>query len=290
VSKVCVIAALITLLLALAAAAAAPKLTGLQQLGVEGGIYRARLLSNGLVCATQADKGTFVFATPATAKVDYLHNELGESRPFTPTLIDGLGASALLMDESADKLYLFGKDGNATASCSLDDAVLAVQYGSPVDILAAGTGFRDGFWLLTERGFVLRINDDGKLVSTIELRKVFGRPEAFFARIGRRGSNLYAFSPSASCVMEFTPSGGKVKIYELLPALGGDLPATDAVLLEDGSLAATRGKRLFKITGLKATELTYAGITDDAPVFLDAVGTRVLLYNHTGEMIVGDLQ
>jgi hypothetical protein len=266
VSKVCAIAAFIILLLALAAAAAAPRLTGLKQLGVEGGIYRARLLSNGLICATQADIGMFVFASPATAKVDYLHNELGESRPFTPTLIDGLGASALLMDESADKLYLFGKDGNATASCNLDSSILAVQYGSPVDILAAGTSFRDGFWLLTERGIVLRINDDGKLVSTIELRKVFGRPEAFFA------------------------SGGKLKTYELLPALGGDLPVTDAVLLEDGSLAATRGKRLFKIAGLKANELNYSGITDDAPVFLDAVGTRILLYNHTGEMIVGDLQ
>jgi hypothetical protein len=290
VSKVCAIAAFIILLLALAAAAAAPRLTGLKQLGVEGGIYRARLLSNGLICATQADIGMFVFASPATAKVDYLHNELGESRPFTPTLIDGLGASALLMDESADKLYLFGKDGNATASCNLDSSILAVQYGSPVDILAAGTSFRDGFWLLTERGIVLRINDDGKLVSTIELRKVFGRPEAFFARMGKRGSNLYAFSPSASCVMEFTPSGGKLNTYELLPALGGDLPVTDAVLLEDGSLAATRGKRLFKIAGLKANELNYSGITDDAPVFLDAVGTRILLYNHTGEMIVGDLQ
>lgn len=275
---------------AFAVCAKAPGLTGAKQLGIDGGIHRARLISQDIACATQAESGLFAFANLTSGKVSYLHSELGESRGFYPTIVGEMQDSAIMLDEYSDRIYLFGQDGNATASCSIGNDVLATQYGSPVDILAAGNDFKDGFWLLTERGFVLRVNEDGKLVSKFELRRAFNMHEAYFARVGKHGQSLFAFSPNLSSLLEFTTAGKALKTYNLLQAIGGDLPVTDAVLTDNFGVLLTRGRRLFAVANGHSAEIDYSGIDDDAPLFLDALGSRVLIYNHTGEILVGELK
>jgi len=53
----------------------------------------------------------------------------------------------------------------------------------------------------------------------------------------------------------------------------------------------TSGKRLYRLDGGKATAIPIATqFQSAAPLFVDTRGDRVLVYNHDGEMLVGELQ
>ncbi len=269
---------------------AAVKLADTKSFQLEGGIYIARLLSENYICATQSKSGSFALIDIRNGNIEHIHNELGEARSFSPTLAAGMGGNALIFDEAASRLHSFAKDGNSQASCVFADAVLATPYGSPVDIIPAGSSFKAGFWLLTERGYVLNVSSDGGLKAALDLRKSCNAPGAFFSRIGKRADKLYVYAYSTSQLFEVTTSGTRTKTYDLLTALGEELRPSDALLLYDGRIIAARGSRVFVITSGKAEELSSGMKAGSEQMFLDRLGNRILIYTHSGDIVVGSLK
>ncbi len=268
----------------------AAKLSDVKALKHGGSIYRARLIGETHICASLGESGLFAFIDTRNGKVDIFHNELGETRLFYPTLVSSLARNALILDEASSRLHLFSKDGNSISSCGLASSILTTPYGSPVDVIPASSNFKGGFWLLTERGFILRINSNGELVSSLDLRQALNKPEGFFARLGNRADKLFAFSYNTSQLYEVTTGGSLVKTYDLLPALGGDLPPSDALLLEDGRALVSRNKRVYIIKSGKADEVNLGANFQDSPLFIDKAGERILVYNQSGELLVGTLK
>lgn len=265
----------------------------LKKVQLEGPVVCARLSGGEFVCATQGGTGRFAFFNISTGKVLYHLSESGSARRFHPTIVSGLNGSALVFDEARERIDCFGSDGNATARCTLSAAVLAVPFGSPVDMLAAGSSFSDGFIILTERGRFLTVDSEGELVSEINLRELSGRPEAFFARLGRipDSNGYFAFSPNTGCVLVFAADGELRRTIELNSILAGDTQFSDVVILADGSLIASRGKRLIHMSGESIADIPVASqFKEDAPLFLDFLGKRLLVYNHLGEMLVGEMR
>lgn len=271
-------------------AQAGAKLTDTKSFRLEGGIYLARLLSENYICATQDKSGSFALIDTRNGNIEHIHSELGENRPFSPTLLSALGGNALIFDEAGSRLHLFAKDGNSQASCEFSDAVLATSYGSPVDVIPAGSSFKAGFWLLTERGYVLNVNSDGGLKAALDLRKSCNAPGAFFSKIGKKADRLYVYAYSTSQIFEVSTSGTIAKTYDLLTALGGELRPSDALLLDDGRIIVARGSRIFVIAGGKAEELSTGMKAESYQKFLDRLGNRILIYTHSGDMVVGSLK
>ncbi len=275
-----------------ATVSAAGKFVVLKKVQLEGPIVRARLTGSEFVCATQGETGRFAFFNVSSGSVLYHLSESGSARRFHPTLVSPLRGSALVLDEARERIECFGSDGNATGRCTLTAAVLAVPFGSPVDMLAAGSNFSEGFFILTERGRFLTVDGEGELVSEINLRELSGRPEAFFARLGRiAGGEFFTFSPNTGCVLVFTAYGELQRTIELSDILAGDAPFSDVIILADGSLIVSRGKRLTHVSGESIADIPVAPqFTEDAPLFLDNQGNRLLVYNHLGQMLVGEIQ
>lgn len=271
-------------------ALAAVKLADTKSFRLEGGIHSARLLSENYICATQSKSGSFALIDIRNGKVEHIHNELGEARSFLPTLAAALGGNALIFDEAGSRLHLFAKDGNSQASCGLAEAVLATQYGSPVDVIPAGSSFKAGFWLLTERGFALNVSNEGKLKTALDLRKNCNAPGVFFSKIGRRADRLYVYAYSTSQVFEVSTTGTLAKTHDLLTALGGELRPSDALLLEDGRIIAARGNRILVITEGKVEDLSIGMKAGTDQRFLDKFGSKILIYTHSGEIVVGSLK
>jgi hypothetical protein len=271
-------------------AQAAIKLADTNSFRLEGGIYLARLLNENYICATQNISGSFALIDIRNGNIEHIHSELGETRPFSPTLLSALGGNALIFDEAGSRLHLFAKDGNSQASCGFADPVFATPYGSPVDIIPAGLSFKAGFWLLTERGYVLSVSSDGGLKAALDLRKSCSAPGAFFSRIGKRADKLYLYAYSTAQIFEVTTSGTLSKTYDLLTVLGGDLRPSDALLLDDGRIITARGSRIFMITAGKAEEISSGMKTGSDQRFLDKLGDKVLIYTHSGDMAVGSLK
>ncbi len=271
----------------------AGKLVVLKKVQLEGPVVRARLVSADLVCATQGEAGRFAFFNAASGNVLYHLSESGAARRFCPTLVSGLKGNALVLDEAHERIEFFGPDGNSTARCTLTAEVLAVPFGSPVDMLACGEGFSGGIFILTERGYILTANSEGELVTNISLRELSGRPEAFFARLGRvpDSEKYFAFSPNTSCVFLFTLEGELLQTHDLNATLAGSAQFSDVVILEDGSLIVSRGKRLTHVGSDAASDIPVASqFAEDAPLYLDMWDNRLLVYNQRGEMLVGELQ
>ncbi len=291
---VCSLAAAAFLLWTLSApVSAAGKFVVLKKVQLEGPIVRARLTGSELVCATQGETGRFAFFNVSSGSVLYHLSESGSARRFHPTLVSPLHGSALVLDEARERIECFGSDGNATARCTLTAAVLAVPFGSPVDMLAAGRSFSEGFFILTERGRFLTVDGEGELVSEMNLRELCGRPEAFFALLGRTpdSDEFFAFSPNTGCVLVFTPEGKLRRTIKLSDILAGDAPFSDVIMLADGSLIVSRGKRLTHVSGESIADIPVAPqFTEDAPLFLDTQGNRLLVYNHLGQMLIGEMQ
>lgn len=272
---------------------AAGKFVVLKKVQLEGPIIRARLTGSEFACATQGDTGRFAFFTASTGGVLYHLSESGSVRRFHPTLVSGLKGSAVVLDEAHERIECFGSDGNATVRCTLSAAVLAVPFGAPVDMLAGRSSFSEGFIILTERGRFLTVDSEGELVAEINLRELSGRPEAFFARLGYiPGSDEYfAFSPNTGCVLVFTAKSELRRTIELNSILTGDAPFSDIVILADGSMIASRGKRLTHVSGETIADIPVASqFAEDAPLFLDAHDNRLLVYNHLGRMLIGEIQ
>lgn len=271
---------------------AAGKFVILKKVQLEGPIVRARLTGSEFVCATQGETGRFAFFNVSSGSVLYHLSESGSARRFHPTLVSPLRGSALVLDEARERIECFGSDGNATARCTLSAAVLAVPLGTPVDMLAAGSSFSEGFFILTERGRFLTVDSEGELVAEINLRELSGRPEAFFARLGRiAGDEFFAFSPNSGCALVFTADGELRRTIELSDVLAGDALFSDVIMLADGSLIASRGKRLTHVAAETIADIPVAPqFAEDAPLFLDSKGNHLLVYNHLGEMLVGEMQ
>lgn len=268
---------------------AAAKLADAKSFRLEGGIYSARLLNENYICATQSKSESFALIDIRNGKIEHIHNELGEARSFSPTLVAALGGNALIFDEAASRLHLFAKDGNSQASCVLADAVLATPYGSPVDVIPAGSSFKAGFWILTERGFLLNVSNEGKLKTALDLRKSCNTPGAFFSKVGKKADRQYVYAYNTSQIFEVSTSNALAKTYDVLTALGGELRPSDAMLLEDGRIIAARGSRVYILTGGKADEIS-AGLKAGSQMFLDKLGSRILIYTHSGDMVVGSLK
>jgi len=272
---------------------AAGKFVVLKKVQLEGPIVRARLAGSEFVCATQGNTGRFAFFSVSTGGVLYHLSESGSARRFHPTLVSELKGSAIVLDEAHERIECFGSDGNATARCTLSAAVLAVPFGSPADMLAAGSSFSEGFVILTERGRFLTVDSEGELVSEMNLRELSGRPEAFFARLGRvpDSDEYFAFSPNTGCVLVFTAESELRRTIELNSILAGDAPFSDFIILTDGSIIASRGKRLTHVSGETIADIPVAPqFAEDAPLFLDAHDNRLLIYNHLGRMLIGEMQ
>lgn len=270
-------------------AQATVKLADAKSFQLEGGIYSARLLGENYICATQSQLGSFALIDIRSGRIEHIHNELGEARTFLPTLTAALGGNVLIFDEAGSRLHLFAKDGNSQASCELADAVLATPYGSPVDVIPSGSTYKAGFWLLTERGYALSVSSEGKLKAALDLRKRCNAPGAFFSRIGKRADKLCVYAYSTSQIFEVSTSGTLTKTYDLLTALGGELRPSDALLLEDGRIVTARGSRVLIIAGKKVEELS-VNMNAGNQRFLDMFGNRVLIYTHSGDMVIGSLK
>ena len=272
---------------------AAGKFVIIKKVRLEGPVVCARLVGGDHVCATQGGTGRFAFFTVSTGGVLYHLSESGSARRFYPTLVSGLKDSAIVFDEARERIEYFGSDGNATARCTLTPAVLAVPFGSPVDMMPAGSGFSDGLLILTERGRILTVDSEGELVSEINLRELFGRPEAFFARSGRipASDEYFALSPNTGTVLIFTIENELHREIGLHDILTGDAPFSDVVMLADGSMIVSRGKRVTHVSGEATADIPVASqFEEEAPLFLDYHDGRLLVYNHHGRMLVGKMQ
>ena len=264
-----------------------------RQIKVERTVVRARLVSNRLACTTQGDAGRFAFVDFVDGTVLYYTSEAGEARRFRPSLLCALGGKAVILDELINRLDYYGTDGNSTASCALAEEVLAVKHGAPVDLLPLGERFGEGFLILSERGMVLTVNAEGRLVARTSLREAFNLPEAFFARGGglTSGKLHFAFSPNTAKMLLFSHDGGAHTDVDLSRFLPGEAMLSDAVALADNEFLVARGAGVFLLANGAATALPLgAKFSADAPLQLDWRDSLLLIYNSQGEMLVGELK
>lgn len=269
---------------------AAGKFVVIRKVKLEGGIIQARLLSDRLACATQGDTGRIAFFDTVEKRVDYRLSESGAARRFIPTLLAGLGGRALVYDAAGDRIEYFQADGNSLDSLGLPDG-LSFDADAPVSLIPLGSSFKDGIALLTERGRLLRFTG-GKLASTTDLRAKAARSELFFARLAALPNGaLFAFSPNTGAAFTFAGDGALTNTVDLAALTGGSQPVNDAAPLAGSGIIFAAGKRLYRLNDGKATAIPVAAqFKSDAPLFVDARGARVLVYNHDGEMLVGELQ
>jgi len=285
------LAGLATLLtLSPATAIAAGKFVVIRKVTLEGPIVQARLVSGRLACATQGKSGRIAFFNTMEKRVDYRQSESGSMRRFIPTLVAGLGGRALVYDTARDRIEYFQSDGNSLESLGLPDS-LSFDTDPPVGLMPLGASFKDGLALLTERGRLLRFTG-GKLSSTTDLRAKAGRPELFFARLAPLPEGaLFALSPNTGCAFTFAPDGTLTNTVDLGALTGGLRPVSDAAPLADCGMLFTVGKRLYRLDGGKPTAIPVAAqFQSNAPLFIDTRGDRVLVYNHDGEMLVGEFK
>jgi hypothetical protein len=287
---VALVSLIVLLALPATAAFAAGKFVVIRKVKLEGGIVQARLLSDRLACATQGEEGRIAFFDTVEKRVDYHLSESGTLRRFIPTLLAGLGGRALVYDAARDRIEYFQADGNSLDSLGLPDG-LSFDTDAPVSLIPLGGNFKDGIALLTERGRLLRFTG-GKLASTTDLRAKAARPELFFSRLTALPNGaVFAFSPNTGAVFTFAADGTLSNTVDLAALTGGLQPVTDAAPLAGGGMLFTSGKRLYRLDGGKATAIPIATqFQSAAPLFVDTRGDRVLVYNHDGEMLVGELQ
>jgi len=281
------------------------KLAGIKSFRVEGGIVRAVFCGESAIVVTQGDAGTFRVISLPDGKQQSFRSEGGERRRFEPTLIAPLGDEVAILDEARWQVHRFSLDGNSLK-----------QFDLPSDG-AVGNGAGDGgrpVGLASEASALLVLDFDGGLRKLNWQGEVLGAMQIAASQLTQlrydaATRRVYILQPLAGRIIsipiasltagatgeggdESAESAAKVGMALTIPqqVLGSELPV-DFALLADGRMLVTVGSRLFVKSGddFTAVELP-AGFNEPGAVRVETSGSRVLLYNHAGEMLVGELK
>lgn len=277
------------------------KLASVKSFRVEGGIVRAVFCEESAIVATQGDAGTFRVITLPDGKQQAFRSEGGERRRFEPTLITPLRDEVAMLDEARWQVHRFSLDGNSL-----------MQFSLPAD----GTGERpvglasDGSALLVLDfdGALRKLNWQGEVVAKMQVaaaqltqlrydaasRRVCALQPLMGRIVSFPASLLTAQDEPAVTVggAESAESAADVSMALTIPreVLGNELPV-DFALLADERILITIGSRLFvKTDGEWSPVEVPSGFKEPGALRVETSGSRVLLYNHAGEMMVGELK
>jgi len=273
------------------------KLAGVKSFQVKGGIVRAAFCGEDTIVVTQGSEGTFRVITLADGKQEAFRSEGGERRRFEPTLIAPLGKQAVILDEARWQVHRFSLDGNSLAQASLPTAGDEAEgMQRPVGLATDGKAV----FVLDYDGVLHSLNWKGEVLSPAE--SGMKADHLTQLRYDAGGKRFHVLQPLAGRIISFpTPSteangesddAASVSVALEIPReVLGNLMPTDFALMGDGRMLITVGTRLYmKDESGFAPVGVSAGFKDGGVLRVEAEGNRVLLYNHSGEMIVGELK